>query len=463
MRGIPLKEVVTEAQNFLHTLDRIGGQEQAGAISTVVQAIKNLRGETESSVSFSSAEFNENVFIKSLTDYGSRHFAHYYFINKMQCLYFQGQYLQAIKLSNRSAEYLKDSAGMLHSVEHHFYTALTLAMLYPQANSLQRYRSLKAMKWTEKKLKLWTQQCNENFVARRYLVSGEVLRLQGKQAKALACYENANQHAETHGQLHLQGLANEMLARLCDNMKLSKSASYYQNEAVSCYQHWGANAYQQRLAIEKGILSTATHNASVSETAGQTAIESHPSIDSLDVATLIKSAEVIAKQRRLPELLQTLISIVIENAGAQRGVLLLQESNNLVIQAEATFEANKLSVLQQIPLLDFQAIPHSIINYVSRTQESIALDNVMDSSIFSQDDDVISRQVLSVLCAPLMMLGELKGIIYLENNATEKAFSEDRLILLQHLSGQIVISIDNALIYQNLETKVLERTHDIET
>ena len=464
MRGVPLKEVETEAQHFLHTLDRIGGQEQAGAINTVIQAIKNLRGETESSVSFTTAAFNEDVFIESLTNYGSRHFAHYYFINKMQCLYFQGQYLPALELSHRSAEYLKDSAGMLHSVEHHFYTALTLAMLYPQANSLQRYRSLKIMKWTEKKLKRWAQQCSENFVARRYLLRGEILRLQGEQVKALACYENANQHAETHGQIHLQGLANEMLARLYDNMGLSRSTSFYQNEAVSCYQHWGANAYQQRLAIEKGILSTVTHDASVSETTEQTpAIESPPLTDSLDVATLIKSAEVIAKQRRLPELLQTLISIVIENAGAQRGVLLLQESSGLVIQAEATFEANKLSVLQHIPLPDFETIPHSIINYVSRTQESVAVDNVMNSAIFSQDDDVLNRQVLSVLCAPLMMLGEIKGIIYLENNATEKAFSKDRLTLLQHLSGQIVISIDNALIYQNLETKVLERTHDIET
>lgn len=464
MRGIPLNKIATEAQRFLHTLDRIGGQEQAGAISTVVQTIKNLQGKTESSVSFSNAEFNEDIFIKSLKDYGSRHFAHYYFINKMQCLYFQGQYLQAHKLSLLSSDYLKDSAGMLHSVDHHFYTALTLAMLYPQTNSLQRYRWLKVMKWTEKKLKLWAQHCSENFVARRYLISGEILRLQGEQVKALASYENANQHAETHGQIHLQGLANEMLARLCDNMGLSRSTHFYQNEAVSCYQHWGANAYQQRLAIEKGILSTATHNASVSETAEQTtAIESPPLTDSLDVATLIKSAEVIAKQRRLPELLQTLISIVIENAGAQRGVLLLQESNGLIIQAEAAFEANKLSVLQHIPLLDSQTIPHSIINYVSRTQEPVALDNAMNSSIFSQDDDVINRQVLSVLCAPLMMLGEIKGIIYLENNATEKAFSEDRLTLLQHLSGQIVISIDNALIYQNLESKVLERTHDIET
>ena len=464
MRGIPLNEVATEAQRFLHTLDRIGGQEQAGAISTVVQAIKNLRGETENSVSLSTAGFNEDRFIESLKDYGCRHFAHYYFINKMQCLYFQGQYLQAIKLSHRSAEYLKDSAGMLHSVEHHFYTALTLAMLYPQTSILQRFRSLKAMKCTEKKLKLWAQQCSENFVARHYLVSGEILRLQGKQVKALACYENANRHAETYGQIHLQGLANEMLARLCDNMELSKSAIFYQNEAVSCFQHWGANAYQHRLAIEKGILSTVTHNSSASETAEQTTvIESSSHTDSLDVATLIKSAEVIAKQRRLPELLQTLISIVIENAGAQRGILLLQESNELVIQAEATFEANRLSVLQHIPLLAFQTIPHSIINYVSRTQESVVLDNVMNSSIFSQDDDVISRQILSVLCAPLMMQGEIKGIIYLENNATENAFSEDRLTLLQHLSGQIVISIDNALIYQNMETKVLERTHDIET
>ena len=463
MRGIPLQEVVTEAQGFLYTLDRIGGQEQAGAIRTVIQSVKNLQGETESSTSFRNAEFNEDTFIDSLKSYGSRHFAHYYFINKMQCLYFQGQYISAYELSQRSAEFLNDSAGMLHSVEHYFYTALTLAMLYPQANSLQRFRSMKVMKWTEKKLKLWAQQCNENFIVRQYLVSAEILRLKNEQVKALACYELAIQQAEKYGQLHLKSLANEMLARLCDKMNLPTSAFYYQNEAVSCYRHWGANVYQQRLVIEKGMLSRVMHNASDSKTAEKTSLERVSTADTLDIVTLIKSAEVIAKQRRLPELLQTLISIVIENAGAQRGVLLLQESNELIVQAEATFEANQFTVLQQTLLSDFQAIPHSIINYVSRTQASVAIDNVANNSIYSQDEDVINRQVLSVLCAPLMMLGELKGIIYLENNATEKAFSEERLTLLQHLSGQIVISIDNALIYQNLENKVLERTHDIET
>jgi len=463
MRGVALKEVEIEAKQFLRRLDRIGGQEPAGAISAVIQAINNLRGMTESSISFSNKEFNEDEFVHSLKGYGSRHFAHYYFINKMQCLYFQGEYEQAHKLIQHSEEYLSDSAGMLHSVEHHFYTALILAMLYPQANRLQRHRSIKVIKRTEKKLKLWAQACSENFIVRRYLVSGEIFRLQGKQVKALACYEKASQQAELYGQLHLQGLANEMLASLCGKMSLSKAATYYQNESISCYQHWGANAYQQRLALEKGILSTQIGHALVAETTKQIEIEKATATDCMDTATLIKSAEVIAKQRRLPELLKTLISIVIENAGAQRGVLLLHESNQLVVQAEASIENDKFSVLQNIPLLDFQAIPQSIINYVSRTRESVVIDNVIDNSIYSQDDDVINRQVLSVLCAPLMLLGEIKGIIYLENNVTEKAFSEERLTLLQHLSGQIVISIDNALIYQNLENKVLERTCDIET
>jgi tetratricopeptide (TPR) repeat protein len=414
MRGVPLDTVVDEAKHFLPTVQRIGGHEQSGAIQTVIQAIQNLRGQTENSISFTNTAFDETVFVESLNNYGSRHFAHYYFINKMQCLYLQGQYPLALELSHRSKGYLKDSAGMLHSVEHHFYTALILAKLHPQANKMQCYRWLKIMKSTEQKLIAWSEQCPANFLSRRYLVSGEICRIQGQNIEALTYYENANQAGDQYGHLHIQAMANELSAHLCDFIGQSRTATFYRNEAVSYYQHWGANAYQQRIATEKGItFSSDSYNALAYDEAEKTLVNE---IDLLDVATLIKSAEVIAKQRRLPELLQTLISIVIENAGAQRGVLLLKEHNGLVIQAEATLEENDISVLQNISILDYQKVPHSIINYVFRTQESVVIDNTKSNSIFSQDDDVINRQILSVLCAPLIMHGEIKGIIYLENN-----------------------------------------------
>ena len=456
MRGVPLDTVASEAQHFLSTVERMGSHEQAGAIKTVIQAIHNLIGLTEGPTSFSDASFNEGDFVKSLSSYGSRHFAHYYFINKMQCLFLQGQYSQALALSQQSAGYLKDSLGMLHAVEHHFYTALTLAKLHPQANKIQRYAWLRKIQGTEQQLIAWSEQCAENFLARRYLVSGEIYRLKGEYFNALKFYENANLVAEQYEQVHFQAMAKELAAELYQSLGQQRTAIFYQNEARVHYQHWGSKSYSQRIALEKrntlSLIKNQPEEAAIIENES----------DSLDVATLLKSAEVIAKQRKLPELLKTLIAIVIENAGAQRGVLLLKEKNRLLIQAEAKFEENDISVLQNIPLLDYQSIPHSIINTILRTQESVIIDNAMTHSIFSRDNDVISRKVLSVLSAPLLMHGEVAGIIYLENNVTRKVFSQQRLALLQHLSGQICISIENALIYQNLEKKVSERTSDIE-
>jgi diguanylate cyclase (GGDEF)-like protein len=54
-------------------------------------------------------------------------------------------------------------------------------------------------------------------------------------------------------------------------------------------------------------------------------------------------------------------------------------------------------------------------------------------------------------------------VLYLENNAADAVFTDDRVFLLRHLSGQIAISIDNAQGYQLLEDKVAERTAHIET
>ena len=456
MRGVPLDTVASDALHFLNTVERMGSHEQAGAIKTVIQTIHNLKGLTDSSTSFSDESFNEGDFVKSLSCYGSRHFAHYYYINKMQCLYLQGQYSQALELSQQSAGYLKDSLGMLHAVEHHFYTALTLAKLHSQANKIQRYSWLKKIQRTEKQLLAWSEQCASNFLARRHLISGEVDRLKGQYLNALKMYESANLVAEQYEQVHFQAIAKELAAELYQSLGQQRTAKFYQNEALLYYQYWGANTYSQRIALEKGnTLSLLKYQTEDAES-----VESES--DSLDVVTLIKSSEAIAKQRKLPELLKTLMSIVIENVGAQRGVLLLMENNRLLIQAEAKFEEHDISVLQNIPLLDYQSIPHSIINYILRTQEPVIIDNAMMHPVFSRDDDVISRKILSVLSAPLLMHGEVSGIIYLENKVMENVFSKQRLALLQHLSGQICISIENAQSYHNLEMKVAERTSDIE-
>ncbi|HSK11674.1 MAG TPA: adenylate/guanylate cyclase domain-containing protein, partial [Phnomibacter sp.] len=53
------------------------------------------------------------------------------------------------------------------------------------------------------------------------------------------------------------------------------------------------------------------------------------------------------------------------------------------------------------------------------------------------------------------------GMLYLENNLTTGAFTQERINLMLLLSGQIATSIENAMLYDSLGKKVEERTAEL--
>jgi signal transduction histidine kinase len=164
-----------------------------------------------------------------------------------------------------------------------------------------------------------------------------------------------------------------------------------------------------------------------------------------------------------------------------------------VISATGIVEGNDLTVLtnsQQsdekilaVSLLE-NAVPVAIINYVTRTKQTVVLNDASHEGIFKKDPYIQRNQPKSVLCTPLLNQGQLTGIIYLENNLTTVAFTTDRLTVLQMLSGQAAIAITNAKLYaevnqlnhnleqanqqlaaysETLEQKVEERTTELKT
>ncbi|MDG6778387.1 diguanylate cyclase [Thiomicrorhabdus sp. zzn3] len=439
MRGKPFVEIESEIERFSQVLQRIGAQEQLGAILSVRQAIRNLRGQTESERSFSEQGFDEAPYVDSLSEYGSRHFAHYYFVNKMATLYLHQAYDEAMEISLKSRTFLGDSKGMLHAEEHHFITALIQAQLMPQAGPLQRRKYQAEIKRTVRRFKRWAVDCAENFLARQRVLEGEFYRLKRDYPKALRCYDSAIEAANIYGQYNMAAIANRLAADVYKVKQQNRAAELYSSAAEKAFERWGiqpnSNAVQTQDLFE---------------------------VSALDVITVMKATEVIAREKRLSELLETLVQIIIENAGAQRGVLLMHEDQRLLVQAEASVDTEEVRVMQRVSYHDNPNLVQAIVNYVLRTEEPIVLDNAGQSAIFGQDAKVVERQVVSVLCIPLKLHGQVKGVVYLENNSMSGVFTKERIELLKLLSGHIAIAIDNAQIYDQLERKVAERTQDLD-
>ncbi|MDY6992553.1 MAG: ATP-binding protein, partial [Pseudomonadota bacterium] len=167
---------------------------------------------------------------------------------------------------------------------------------------------------------------------------------------------------------------------------------------------------------------------------------------------VIKASRAIAGEIQFNNLLKTLTTLIIENAGAQRGFLLLEQDGHWLIQ----------------PSQEQVSIAQSLIHYVARTQETVILDNAAEENQFTQDPHIVAHHPKSILCVPLINQNRLMGIIYLENNLATHTFTPQRVETVHLLGAQAAISLENAKLYaelaeynRTLELKVQQRTQEL--
>ena len=178
------------------------------------------------------------------------------------------------------------------------------------------------------------------------------------------------------------------------------------------------------------------------------------SATSLDITSVLKASTAIQSQIELPRLLKTLVSVLVENAGAEKGVLVMRNFKENYWQIDAELEADKIKVMHSVPLIHSDdsppRCPINIIEYVAKTTELLVLDNASAKGKFTEDSYIKANEIKSVLCAPLISQGKLTAIIYLENNLITNAFAEERYTIIRMLSSQCAMSIEKSILLENL-------------
>ena len=291
----------------------------------------------------------------------------------------------------------------------------------------------------------------------------------GSYVEAMGYYDKAIATAKKHGYINEEALANELAAKFYLSLGKEKIGQVYLIEAYYGYARWGAKAkveellqrYPQLLAPLQAFETTSlkiddliarmSANTVLSTTTGNSQV--------LDLAAVLKASQAISSEIQLEQLLSRLMQVAIENAGAEKCVLILQQANRLAIRATVV-GGKSPTVLQSIPIESSREIPLTLIRYVWRTKETLVLDNSTVEMTFAADPYIIEHQPKSVLCAPLINQGKPIGVIYLENNLTTGAFTSDRLEILSLLYSQAAISLENAQLYEQLQNylRTLEKT-----
>lgn len=348
--------------------------------------------------------------------------------------------------------------NLIVSVQVSTLISMTMVRAYRKAHWWQKLLYKIYLRKTIKNLKGWSSLNEENFKDKYLIVqAGEKLIL-NKLDEAMEFYEQGVAWARQYGYLDIEAYSHEMMADYFLQRQQYRNAKPYLQEARYAYQQWGANAkvaklledYPELFEKRTSFITQATMGASIKGTLQYTSLSltsSARASEILDLATVMKSAQAISSRVNLDDLLSTLIKILSENAGAQRGILLLAENQKLVVKIEYNANQDHIELIQNELAESYQKLSLDIVRYVQRTLEPVVLGDASKRGNFTDDPYIIENKTISILCLPIVNQGNLVGILYLENNLARDAFTPDRFEILRLLAAQAAISLENARLY----------------
>ncbi len=446
MAGESLPGVQREAETSLAYAQKVRFGIVTDAIASTLGLIRTLRGLTWKFGCFDDEQFDELEFERHLSSTSGRAFAACgYWVRKLQARFFAGDHAAAIEAASRAERLLWTSLSMLEAAEYHFYGALARAACCDRAGAGERQEHLEALAAHLRQLEVWAENCPENFENRAALVVAEIARVEGRTLDAERSYERAIKSADANGFVHNEALANELAGRFFVGRGLERTGFAHLRDARACYALWGAEGKVEQLDRQYPQLALLR--------ARLTPPTSNPALQQLDISTVVRASSAVSSEIELPRLIETLMTIALENAGADRGLLILPQAESYYVEVEAKATRTGVEVMLGRSAVEQAACPASIINYVIRTHKNVILDDGSRPGTEFNDVYLHNGAARSVFCLPLLRRGELGGVLYLENSQATYAFPPERIAVLEVLAAQAAISLEKARLYGELKER----------
>ncbi|WP_074117802.1 AAA family ATPase [Bradyrhizobium sp. AS23.2] len=444
--GHPLDQFEREAQEALEFVQRYGFF--LDRLSAPIALARTLRGKTAKFGSLDDGEFTERSFEERITGQPARAFLEcYYWIRKLQARFFAGDYVSAIEAAEKVQTWYETSPALslfpAETAEWHFYAGLSRAAQCEPGGPNAYANHQEALGSHERNLRTWAANCPQNFEDRAALLGAEIARIEERPLEAMDLYERAIVSARANGFVHNEALAYELAARFYAARGFQEIAHLYLKNARDGYLRWGADGKVRQLDQVHPRLRQD------GRARGPTGTIETP-VEHLDLATMIEVSQALSGEIVLEKLIDKLMRVTLEHAGAERGLLIVPRGDELQIQAEAIASGENVTVHLRDGQHIAAALPESLVRYSTRTQEAVILEDASSQNAFSADPYIVHGRVRSILCLPLINQGKLLGIIYLENNLTPNVFTPDRVALLKVLASQAAISLDNSRLYDDL-------------
>jgi PAS domain S-box-containing protein len=440
--GEPLPEVQIEAERGLAYARKVRFGLGTCFMRTQLALIRMLRGAAPVFGCLDGGKFDEASMEAHLASNPDLALAEgKYWMRKLQARYLADDLAAAMQAADKVKRFLSTLSLFFEEAEYYFYDALTRARWCDLLQIGERTQHLAFMATALNQLQAWAVQCPENFASRAALVEAEIARVEGRMIEAELLFEQAIHSAQKSGFVHIEALANELASRFYAARGLGKVASVYMQDARYGYLRWGADGKVRQLEARYPSLRTETQALAPTTTMDAP-------VEHLDLATVIKVSQAVSSEIVLDKLIDVIMRTAIEQAGAERGVLILSDTGEHRIAAQVTTGSDSMQLRDQ-PMTSAM-LPESLLYHVLRTGESVSLDDAMTEPSFADDPYIRQHHARSILCLPLMNQAKLTGALYLENNLAARVFSPARIAVLKLVTSQAAISLENARLYREV-------------
>lgn len=413
------------------------------------QIVQNIQGKSKDPIKLTGDFCDEDEMILILEDIGDMLGLVFLYLGKMRVNYIFGSYFSAIQYGKKVEENLAGASATIDIAVYYFYDSLSRLAVHFTLAKEEQIANLTRIRKNQELIKAWAKLAPMNFMHKFYLVQAELCKVTGNFNEARECYDKSIKLARENEYLNDEALAYELAGKFYLDECRRDMAKVYLVEAKNKYQLWGAIAKVNEMKNRYPSLMEETD-------------DNLNAAQSMDLFSIMKASQAISSEINLEGLLVRLMTVILENMGAQRGFLILKSHDTLVIEAYVDAVRNKKEILTLQPLDEFEELPKTVIRFTARTGENVIFPEKTDKFLFDEDPYIINKKPKSFFSTAVKIKNTIKGVLYLENNLVEGAFKPDRVKVIDILSTQAAISLENAILYNTLEENMNDKLRDSE-
>lgn len=482
IKGEHLKDLQLETEQGLAFLKK---KQQPATINFVrlgvYQSILALQNKSLTVSTLNTIDFNLDDFFKGNFNNPSMDTAFYTFSALRYAYLMDDKEMQrqCIKNIDIVCMFLPDSPIMTESL---FYLALILLDSIDNINKSDKHFEnlgvqdclIKAKEICQK-FKVWSIDSKQNYLHKYLLLAAEIAIQEKSHDEATTFFAQALDAVEIAEFIHIEALINERYAKYWNTRGQKRIAANCIKDAHYLYARWGAIAKCNQLedlwpTQRFNLINNTNNQVSTSDIKHSVQSSIVDKAQSLDLHSLLKANQLLSQEIYVTSLLEKMMSVLMENAGAQYGAIIINENEQLSVETVGSINnvyacvdshINSVS-LDDIELANRPILPSCLIRYTQQTMKTLMFDSPHEDPRFINNSYLKLNTPKSVMCLPITGQGRLIAIVYLENNLIEHAFTKNHKDTVELISAQAAVSLINARHYETLEKKVAQRTQELQ-